>query len=198
LPAGISTPNAAGATIERELQANSVDSHGLDRRSSACSLGQDIYYLSLGTPMEIARHGGHRAAAPKVLCIDEDPQVSEVINLRLRLYGVDVLRAFHGMHGFWLAMTERPDVIVCDMRMPQGAGEYVVDCLRRNSDTQSIPIIILTGQRDPLLERKMRSLGVAEFFTKPILFDALLEAIGRYITLADREVSEWGEAVIRG
>jgi FixJ family two-component response regulator len=84
------------------------------------------------------------------------------------------------------------------MRMPQGAGEYVVDCLRRNSDTQSIPIIILTGQRDPLLERKMRSLGVADFFTKPILFDALLEAIGRYITLADREVSEWGEAVIRG
>ena len=143
-------------------------------------------------------HGGERAAAPTVLCIDDDPQVSEVINLRLRSYEVNVLRAFHGMHGFWLAMTERPDVIVCDMRMPQGTGEYVVDCLRRNSDTQQIPVIILTGQRDPALECKMRGLGVAEYLTKPVLFDELLEAIGRYITLADRTESKWEETVIRG
>ena len=142
--------------------------------------------------------GGVRIAVPTVLCIDDDPQISEVISLRLRRYDVNVLRAFHGMHGFWLAMTQRPDVIVSDMQMPQGAGDYVVDCLRNNSDTRHIPIIILTGQRDAALERTMRSLGVTEFFTKPFLFDGLRDAIGRYVTLVDRETNELEETAVRG
>ena len=126
----------------------------------------------------------------RCLCIDDDPQISETIALRLNQYEVNVLRAFHGMHGFWLAMTNRPDLIITDMKMPQGAGEYVVDCLRHNSDTRDIPVIVLTGQRDPQLESRMRQLGVDEFFTKPVHFEQLREAIVKYIPLKERD---WGE-----
>ncbi|MCH7989066.1 MAG: response regulator [Planctomycetes bacterium] len=120
---------------------------------------------------------------PTVLCIDDDPEISRVLSIRLKNYQVEVLRAFHGMHGFWLAMTEKPDLIITDMRMPQGEGDYVVECLKNNSDTSQIPIFVLTGQRDAGLERKMRNLGVEHYFTKPMEFDELRECIEHYIPL---------------
>jgi len=88
-----------------------------------------------------------------------------------------------------LAMTNRPDLSVTDMRMPQGAGDYVVDCLRNNSDTRDIPVIVLTGQRDPKLESAMRKLGVEEYFTKPVQFDRLRNAMQEFIDLKERD---WG------
>jgi CheY-like chemotaxis protein len=96
------------------------------------------------------------------------------------------------MHGFWLAMTNRPDLIITDIKMPQGAGDYVVDCLRSNSDTQDIPVIVLTGQRDPQLEGKMRRMGVEEYFTKPVQFDRLRDAIGRFVRLEERDLGAVG------
>src|SRR3972149_4510667 len=99
------------------------------------------------------------AAWPTILCIDDDPQIAETIALRLNQYEVNMLSACHGMHGFWLAMTNRPNVIVTDVVMPQGGGEYVVDCLRHNSDTHDIPIIVLTGRRDSQVGSRLRPGG---------------------------------------
>jgi len=122
-----------------------------------------------------------------VLCIDDDPQIVHTIQLRLRDYEVEVLSAFHGMHGFWQAMTQRPDLIITDVRMPQGSGDYLVQCLRRNSDTKSIPVIVLTGHRDAELRREMHRLGAQEFVTKPVPFQDLLQVIGKHITLRERD-----------
>jgi CheY-like chemotaxis protein len=135
---------------------------------------------------------------PTILCIDDDPQISEVIGLQLGRYHVNVLRAFHGMHGFWLAMTNRPKLIVCDMKMPQGGGDYVIDCLRNNSDTRHIPIIVLTGQRDPTLANKMRALGVEEIFHKPVQFEELRAAMSNYIDLKEHEWDELDAIADRG
>ena len=120
---------------------------------------------------------------PTVLCIDDDPEISRVIDLRLQDYGVNVLRAYHGMHGFWLAMTERPDVIITDINMPQGEGDYVVECLKRNSETNEIPIFVLSGTKDESLIRRMITLGVERYLTKPLHLDELTEALKPYIRL---------------
>ena len=133
--------------------------------------------------------GGNQAEWPTLLCIDDDPQISEAITLRMNQYEVNVLCAYHGMHGFWLAMTNRPDLIVTDVKMPQGSGDYVVDCLRNNSDTHDIPVMVLTGQRDSATESALRRLGVQEYFTKPVPFEQLRDAMRKYIQLEDRD---WG------
>ncbi|MEX0611803.1 MAG: response regulator [Pirellulales bacterium] len=127
---------------------------------------------------------------PTLLCIDDDPQISEGIRLRLRDYQVDVLSAYHGMHGFWLAMTERPDLIITDMRMPQGQGDYVVEALRSNSDTRQIPVIVLTGQRSSDVVQKVRQLDVQAFLMKPVRFDQLRPVIEQHIALRKR-AEEW-------
>jgi DNA-binding response OmpR family regulator len=130
---------------------------------------------------------------PTLLTIDDDPQISETITARLSQYEVHVLCAYHGMHGFWLAMTNRPNLIITDVRMPQGSGDYVVDCLRNNSDTRDIPIIVLTGQRVSQVEARMRRLGVSDFFIKPALFEQLSAAICKHIPLKERQWDQLDE-----
>jgi DNA-binding response OmpR family regulator len=140
--------------------------------------------------MTIQARRPQNSAWPTILCIDDDPQISETIGLRLNQYDVNVISACHGMHGFWLAMTNRPRLVITDVNMPQGTGDYVVDCLRRNSDTHDIPIIVLTGLRDPQLESRMRHSGADEYFVKPVYFDKLREAILKYLPLKERNWNE--------
>ncbi|NOY28962.1 MAG: response regulator [Planctomycetes bacterium] len=123
---------------------------------------------------------------PKVLCIDDDPNISEALSRRLHRYDVEVVRAFHGMHGYWLAVTEAPDVIITDLQMPQGAGEHIIECLKKNAETADIPVIVLTGKGDPGLEAKMLRLGAEHFLHKPASFDEILDKLGQHLTLRER------------
>ncbi|MDY0165216.1 MAG: response regulator [Thermoguttaceae bacterium] len=126
-----------------------------------------------------------RRKAPKILCVDDDPNVSEAIARAFSRHGVEVIRAFHGMQGFWLASTEKPDAIVLDLAMPKGPGEEVLECLKRNAQTARIPVIVLTGKSNPGLERHMQRLGADRFLVKPTPADTLLAEIS---SLLDRLV----------
>jgi DNA-binding response OmpR family regulator len=122
-------------------------------------------------------------ARPRVLCIDDDPAIAGAIAARLRGYKVDVVSAFFGTQGIWVAVTERPDAIITDLRMPQGEGAYVVECLQGRADTCGIPIIVLTGNRDPALKLAMLALGVKSYLHKPMAFEELVDALGQIVDL---------------
>ncbi|MCC9603288.1 response regulator [Stieleria sp. JC731] len=122
---------------------------------------------------------------PRVLCIDDDPDVSRSIQLRLGRYGLDVSAAYFGTQGFWEATTNHPDLIIMDLAMPNGNGEFVLSSIRANTHTQQIPIIVLTGMRDPKLKKQILSAGADEFLTKPVEFCELLEVISRYVKVPE-------------
>ena len=124
---------------------------------------------------------------PKILCIDDDPAVGRFIQIHLSKYRVEVLDARYGTHGYWEAMVHRPDVIITDLRMPQGSGDYVVECLKRNMTTRNIPVIVLTGRRDPALQRYLQALGIARYFLKPLPFSELYEELQRHVRLQPRD-----------
>lgn len=124
-----------------------------------------------------------RTRTPKVLCIDDDPQVSEVIQYRLADYDVVVLRAYFGTQGIWLAVTQDPDVIITDLRMPQGDGGTVIECLKRNRQTACTPIIVLTGRDEPGLQRKMKENGADGYLVKPVHFSDLLRELQQFVEL---------------
>lgn len=128
------------------------------------------------------------AARRKVLFIDDDPSAHAAISRRLRGYNFDVVSAYHGMHGYWTALREKPDVIVTDLRMPQGDGEYLVDCLKTNAETAGIPIIVLTGAHDQNIERRLCRLGVARYLTKPVSLEELIDAIAEHVAVVYRSV----------
>ena len=127
---------------------------------------------------------------PAVLCIDDDPHVSEVIQDRLEAYEVKLLRAFFGTQGIWMAVTQKPDVIICDLRMPQGSGATVVECLKRNVQTAAIPIIVLTARHEPELQRQLERIGASSYLTKPIHFNDLLGELHRHIEIRPKPFEE--------
>jgi DNA-binding response OmpR family regulator len=134
-------------------------------------------------PSDFAADDSSKAKRPTVLCVDDDPNISEAIARRLHRSGIQVLRAYHGMQGCWLAATEKPDVIVLDVVMPQGSGIEILECLKRNEQTSSIPVIVLTGKTDPDLCGRMERLGAVRYLSKPIPFEELLDEITRHVSV---------------
>jgi DNA-binding response OmpR family regulator len=117
----------------------------------------------------------------------DDPDISKLLKLRLEPYGVDVLRAFKGMQGYWTALDMRPDLVILDMVMPDGGGNYILGRLRAHPLTEKVPVLMLTGVNTPGVRRQMFGLGVDGFLTKPIDFNALIDHIGQYLTLRDKK-----------
>jgi len=109
-----------------------------------------------------------------VLCIDDDPDVGRAIQIGLGRRGVDVLCAYSGVQGLWLAMTHRPSVVITDIGMSSGNGEDVIDCLQRNAETKTIPLVVLSGCSDPVLKRRLLGRGIEAWLTKPVRDDELV------------------------
>jgi CheY-like chemotaxis protein len=129
---------------------------------------------------------GSQAKQATVLCIDDDPEISKILKKRLSTYGVNVLRAFGGMQGFWTAVDSRPDVIISDMAMPDGDGSYILGRIKSHPLTEDVPVIILTGQTNPGVKRAMMSMGVSAYLTKPLIFSDLLQALREHIELPEK------------
>jgi CheY-like chemotaxis protein len=118
---------------------------------------------------------------PKVLCVDDDPDVSQAIKVRLDGLGIEVLRAFSGMQGYWGCLDIKPDVVITDLTMPDGEGNYLLYRLKEHPLTKGIPVIVLTGQVNPAIRREMLSRGVDTYLKKPLVFEDLLEQLKRHI-----------------
>jgi DNA-binding response OmpR family regulator len=138
-------------------------------------------------PIAPSRAADHPVVPPKILLIDDDPDCLLGLRLRLNSFAVQILAAYHGMHGIWMATRERPALIITDERMPQGQGTYVLQCLKERLDTSSIPVIVLTGRRDAGLDERLRHLGAVAVFHKPAAFDQLRKAIASHIELKERK-----------
>ena len=122
-----------------------------------------------------------RTQTPVVLCIDDDPQVIEVIQDYLDRYDVKLLGAYFGTQGIWMAAIHQPDVILTDLNMPQGDGGTVIETLRRNAKTAAIPIVVLTGKSGPGIYGQVRRMGAENCLHKPLHVHDLLAELRRYI-----------------
>ena len=112
---------------------------------------------------------------PKVLVVDDEPHVVNLIQLTLRENEYDVVTAHDGLQALNQVAAERPDVIVLDLMMPNMNGYEVCQKLKENVLTQHIPIIILSAKSQVSDKIKGMKIGADDYLTKP--FDPLeLEA----------------------
>jgi len=111
----------------------------------------------------------------KILVIDDEPHVRALLEMRLRHQEYDVLFADNGWKGLELYHQEHPDVIVLDLRMPELDGVTVLKAIRRVDLKQ--PVIILTGDTTPEVERQVRALGVSEFIVKGSSMKLLVDTL---------------------
>lgn len=122
----------------------------------------------------------HIVDKPWILCIDDDQEFSHGLKLKLQSRGYDVVRAFAGMDGYRYAFEFEPSAILLDLHLPGVSGEEVLSQLRFHPSTTHIPVVIVTGMYEEGLDQKMRSLGAAEFFRKPVSFDQLVDAVDEF------------------
>jgi DNA-binding response OmpR family regulator len=122
---------------------------------------------------------------PTIVCVDDDPDITRAIALMLSKYDVELIPGFTGEQGIWQAICREPDLVITDLRMPHGSGELVLECLRASPRTSFVPVIVLTGLRDPNLKGRVRRLGAAGYLLKPVSIRELLAEIRKYVELKE-------------
>jgi CheY-like chemotaxis protein len=112
-----------------------------------------------------------------ILIIDDHKDIRENIAEILSLDGYKTLQAEDGRKGVELAIATKPDLIVCDIMMPELDGYGVLHLLKKNADTQDIPFVFLTAKADRSDFRKGMDMGADDYITKPFDDFELLSAI---------------------
>lgn len=112
-----------------------------------------------------------------ILLIEDNFEVRENTAEILELADYKVITAEHGKVGVQLAKEHIPDLIICDIMMPELDGYGVLHILSRGTDTSSIPFIFLTAKADKSDFRKGMNLGADDYITKPFDETELLDAI---------------------
>ena len=120
----------------------------------------------------------------KILVIDDEQGIRELLDALLRRKGYDVVLAESGRKGLELFRRERPDVIVLDLKMPEMDGLTVLRQIR--SLNRSQPVIVLTGSRTVEMEQQVRALGVTEYIAKGFSLHLLGDALKRLLKTPDR------------
>lgn len=126
------------------------------------------------------------SATPRILFVDDDPDIQTTFEMKMRPYRVVIDHAYFGTQGIVETLKRKPDLILMDVAMPNGNGEYLLETIKRNAATASIPVVVFTGMRDPTIKNHLFRLGADGFLRKPALFDDLIHEIGRFVDLRKR------------
>jgi CheY-like chemotaxis protein len=107
----------------------------------------------------------------KILCIEDDREAAALIAEDLVDRGFDVCLAYDGQEGINAIISERPDLVVCDVNMPILSGFQVAERVATQPDIGDIPFVFLTAISDQDAEETARKFGT--YVAKPIDFDEL-------------------------
>lgn len=112
-----------------------------------------------------------------ILIIEDQAPMRRNIALMLQMEGYDTLTAENGRIGLQLALERRPDLILCDVMMPEMDGYAVVQALREDNSMANVPFVFLTAKSDKSDVRIGMNFGADDYLTKPIVRDDLLAAV---------------------
>jgi DNA-binding NarL/FixJ family response regulator len=122
----------------------------------------------------------------KILIIEDEPEMRRNLATILRLEGYQQLTAENGRVGVGLALKEQPDLILCDVMMPELDGYGVLKALRENPATRATPFIFLTAKGEKPDIRAGMNLGADDYLTKPVAKADLLNAIASRLVRSDQ------------
>ncbi|MGE5314051.1 MAG: LytR/AlgR family response regulator transcription factor [Acidobacteriota bacterium] len=112
-----------------------------------------------------------------IMIMEDDPAVRENMQFLLEESGYDVVTAADGREGISLVGRRLPDMIVCDIMMPQMDGYQVLEHVRSSPETARIPFVFLTAKSELMDMRRGMQLGADDFILKPYKAEEVLLAI---------------------
>ena len=137
---------------------------------------------------------------PRIVCIDDTLAVRQAIEMMLDAYGYEVTSIANPVKALSLLFSLKPDLILCDVAMPELEGHQLCAMLRQAPSFQSVPIVMLTG-KDSFVDRvKAKMVGATDYLTKPFGEPELLALVEKHVgrgnpkrlapeTLLEQEIS---------
>jgi two-component system response regulator MtrA len=107
------------------------------------------------------------ASMPRVLIVDDDPDIRALVTYRLSASGYEVISAVDGEAGLAAAREHVPDLVLADWMMPRLTGVEMCTRMRADPAIADIPVILLTARTDDVAMRSGWDAGIVEYITKP-------------------------------
>jgi two-component system KDP operon response regulator KdpE len=120
---------------------------------------------------------GGKVNPADILIVDDDPDMLQALQIRLKASGYAVHCAEDGTGALSEARKHAPDLIVLDLGIPAGDGFVVLDALKKNIDLSSIPVIVLSGRDRRANEERVLNAGAKAFLQKPVESNEFLAVI---------------------
>jgi len=114
----------------------------------------------------------------KVLVADDDVSILRLVEMMLSRHGIVVLTARDGEEAFEKAVTEKPDAILLDIKMPKLDGFALASKLKATKTTEHIPLGFLTASKEIESYKQAQELGGILYVTKPFKPEKLIDAVG--------------------
>lgn len=114
---------------------------------------------------------------PKILVIDDDPVYLEMMVEVLRDEGHETIEAQNGLDGINMARAHKPDLIVSDVVMEKANGYAVLESLKKDATTASIPFILITGWSSKGGQRQGMAMGADDYLSKPFNATELIDTV---------------------
>jgi CheY-like chemotaxis protein len=125
--------------------------------------------------------------SPKILIIEDQATMRRNVALMLQLEGFYAITAANGVEGLETARRERPELILCDVMMPEMDGHAFLRALREDECLRHTPFIFLTAKGDRNDVREGMGLGADAYLTKPVVREDLLAAVHQWLKTATSE-----------
>ncbi|MCY7334344.1 MAG: response regulator [Pseudanabaena sp. CAN_BIN31] len=141
----------------------------------AIALGEvAITQLAMNVPQQV------KVQSSRILCIDDSVTICRAVEYILHNHGFQVMAVSSPTKALSLVFQHKPDLILCDITMPELDGYELCGMLRKSSAFAKVPIIMLTG-KDGFIDRvKARMVGATEYLTKPFGEKELLTTVEKY------------------
>ncbi len=117
--------------------------------------------------------------AAKILVVDDDESLRDLLRLHLASAGYTVRIAADGIAAGYEVLHSTPDLIVCDVNMPDMDGFEFVAALKSDTTLPDIPVIFLTSDEEG--DHRGKELGAVAFLTKPVRADRLLSLVAQHL-----------------
>jgi len=117
----------------------------------------------------------------KILIIEDETDIVDVVKIRLQAHEYEVLEAFDGKAGLDMARTKKPDLIILDIMLPKMDGYEVCRLLKEDKDYKDIPIVMLTAKTQDQDVRMAATSGADAYITKPFEAYILLDTVDKLL-----------------
>ncbi|OGF98139.1 MAG: hypothetical protein A2Z06_05160 [Candidatus Glassbacteria bacterium RBG_16_58_8] len=122
----------------------------------------------------------------KILVVDDEPNIVRMLESRLKASGYEVITASNGLEALNTARSEKPDLIILDIMLPEMDGYKVCAMLKYDIEHSRIPIIMLTARAHESDRKLGAELGVQEYIVKPFDGKELMKTIEKHLARSRR------------